>query len=128
MDNLKGVLDNAHGKELLAVVAAVHHERIGKTLDDGALSLAESLVGISSSAVRQVNGLTNLNIVGKGNVLDLDSLKGPLVEKLDLVTLLDDLLGEKSRLNNGLGLKFLNLNGFVLLVVNLLNLGVRHIF
>lgn len=37
--------------ELLSVVAAVHHERVGETLDDGALGLPEPLDGISAGGV-----------------------------------------------------------------------------
>lgn len=55
--------NNAHGHELLAVVAAVHHERVGQTLNDGALSLAETLGGVAASGVREVDGVTNLNVV-----------------------------------------------------------------
>jgi len=45
------VSNNADSHELLAVVAAVHHERVGKTLDDGALGLPESLDSISAGGV-----------------------------------------------------------------------------
>lgn len=43
--------DDAHSHELLSVVAAVHHERVGETLDDGALRLPESLDGIAAGGV-----------------------------------------------------------------------------
>lgn len=67
--NLKGVSDNADSHELLAVVAAVHHEGVGETLNDGALSLAEALSGITASGVREVDGRTNLDVVtaSRGN-------------------------------------------------------------
>ena len=61
--DLESVGHNADGLELLAVVAAVHHERVGETLDDGALGLAETLGGIAASSVRKVDGRTNLNVV-----------------------------------------------------------------
>ena len=61
--DLESVGNNADGQELLAVVAAVHHERVGETLDDGALGLAETLGGIAASSVRKVDGRTNLNVV-----------------------------------------------------------------
>jgi len=48
-DDFKGVCDDAHGHELLSVVAAVHHERVGEALDNGALCLAEALDGVLSS-------------------------------------------------------------------------------
>lgn len=55
--------NNADGHELLAAVAAVHHERVGETLDDGALSLAETLGGVTASGVREVDGRTDLDVV-----------------------------------------------------------------
>jgi len=43
--------NNAHSHELLSVVAAVHHERVGETLNDGALRLPESLDGIAAGGM-----------------------------------------------------------------------------
>ena len=39
MDDLEAVLDDPHGHQLLAVVAAVHHQRVHQALDDRAVSL-----------------------------------------------------------------------------------------
>ena len=39
MDDLEAVLDDPHGHKLLAVVAAVHHQRVHQALDDRAVSL-----------------------------------------------------------------------------------------
>ena len=38
MDDLEAVLDDADGHELLAVVVAVHHQRVHKALNNGALA------------------------------------------------------------------------------------------
>lgn len=57
VDDLKGMLDNAHSHQLLAVVAAVHHHGVGQTLHDGTLGLTETLGGITSSRVWQVLGV-----------------------------------------------------------------------
>lgn len=57
------VSNNADGHQLLAVIAAVHHERVGQALNDGAVGLAESLGGISASRVRYVDGGSDLNVV-----------------------------------------------------------------
>lgn len=54
MNDLEGVFDDAHRHQLLTVVAASHHERVGQTLDDRTLRLAETLHGESSSRVRQI--------------------------------------------------------------------------
>lgn len=49
--DLESVGDNADGHELLAVIATVHHERVGQALNDGALSFPEALDGIAASGV-----------------------------------------------------------------------------
>ncbi len=55
--------NDADGLELLAVVAAVHHERVGETLNDGAVGLAESLDSISAGGVRDVDRGTDLDVI-----------------------------------------------------------------
>lgn len=62
-DDLEGVGDNADGHQLLSVVATVHHEGVGKALDDGAVGLAEALDGIATGRVRQVDGRADLDVV-----------------------------------------------------------------
>lgn len=57
VDDLKSVLDDADSHQLLAIVAAVHHHGVGQTLHNGALGLAETLGGITSSRVWQVLGV-----------------------------------------------------------------------
>ena len=49
--DLEGVCDNADSHKLLSVVAAVHHQGVGETLDDRALRLAEALNGVPASRV-----------------------------------------------------------------------------
>ena len=46
--DFEGVSNDADSHELLAVVAAIHHERVGEALNDWALCLAESLDGITA--------------------------------------------------------------------------------
>jgi hypothetical protein len=60
--------DNANGHQLLAVVATVHHERICQALDDGALGFAESLRGISTGGVGDVDRGADLNVVAVWNI------------------------------------------------------------
>jgi hypothetical protein len=57
------VRNDADSHELLAVVTAVHHQRVGETLNDGAVGLAEPLDGIATSGVRNVDGRPDLDIV-----------------------------------------------------------------
>ena len=61
--DLERVGDDADSHELLSVVAAVHHERVGETLDDGALGLPEPLNGISASRVGDVDGGADLDVI-----------------------------------------------------------------
>jgi hypothetical protein len=51
VDNLHGVLNDADCHQLLTVVAAVHHQRVSQTLNNGALSLSESLLLVATSSV-----------------------------------------------------------------------------
>lgn len=55
--------DNADSHELLSVVAAVHHERVGETLNDWALGLAETLGSITSSRVGDVDWSADLDVI-----------------------------------------------------------------
>lgn len=112
--DLEGVGNNSDSHELLSVVAAVHHERVGQSLDDGAVGLAESLGGISASGVGDVDGVSQGNVVTvasisiskgsssegvlmsnvrQGDVADLDIVV-PLVEQLDVANLLHNILGK----------------------------------
>ena len=69
MDDFKAVLDDPDGHQLLAVVAAVHHQRVNQTLDNGALSLAEPFSGVTARAMRKELGefLLDSNIILKYN-------------------------------------------------------------
>ena len=61
--NLESVGDNADGHQLLAVVAAVHHEGVGQSLNNRAVGLAEPLDGISASGVGDVDWVSQRNVV-----------------------------------------------------------------
>ena len=51
VDDFKSVLDDTNGHELFTVVATVHHQRVDKSLDDWALSLAETLNLVATTSV-----------------------------------------------------------------------------
>jgi len=89
VDDLQAVLHDAHGHELLTVVTAEAHERYGDALHDGALSLAELLLGIPLGGVSKVSRTLALHsdVVLKSNVTDFDIVKGPLAVELDLLCL-----------------------------------------
>ena len=74
MNDLEGVGNNADSHELLAIVAAVEHESINKTLDNWHLSLAELLHGVTASRVRREHIVTERNVIRQRNVLDLNIL------------------------------------------------------
>lgn len=61
--DLESVGDNADSHQLLSVVAAVHHEGVGQSLNDGAIGLAKSLDGISASRVGDIDGVSQRNVV-----------------------------------------------------------------
>ena len=61
--NLKGVVDDPHSHELLAVITAVHHEGVGQALDDWALGLAEPLDSVAAGGVREIDGRAYLHVV-----------------------------------------------------------------
>lgn len=61
--DLESVSNDSDSHELLSVVAAVHHERVGQSLDDGAVGLAESLGGISASGMGDIDGVSERNVV-----------------------------------------------------------------
>ena len=65
MNDLEAVFNDPDGHQFLAVVAAVHHQRVDQPLDNGALSLAESLGGVTARTVRQELGKLLLD----GNVI-----------------------------------------------------------
>lgn len=65
MDDLEGVLDNSDSHQLLAVVAAVHHHGVGKTLHNGALSLAKTFSSIAAARVGEILGVLLLH----GNII-----------------------------------------------------------
>ena len=116
--DLEGVSNNPDSHELFTVVAAVHHEGVGETLDDRALGLAEALDGIATSGMGDVDGCSDLDVVAvfvqlgqsfpfhfvyggpfrlhlrQGDIPDLDLIVAPLVEELGGANLSDNLLGE----------------------------------
>lgn len=61
MDDLEGMLDDAHSHQLLPVVPAVHHHGVGEALHNGALRLAEALGRIAPGTVGQVLGILLLH-------------------------------------------------------------------
>ena len=61
--DLEGVGNDADSHELLSVVAAVHHEGVGETLNDGALGLPEALDSISAGRVGDVDGGADLDVI-----------------------------------------------------------------
>lgn len=65
VNDFKCVFNNTDGHQFLAIVSAVHHERIGQPLHDGALSLTETFGRVPTSRMRQIFGVLLFN----GNVI-----------------------------------------------------------
>merc|ERR1712006_17020 len=72
VDDLAGVLHDAHRKNLLTVVATVHHQRVGDALHDRALRLLETLLRPATSAVGKEHGSVRLrgDVVREGHIGD----------------------------------------------------------
>jgi hypothetical protein len=70
--------NDADGHELLSVVAAVHHQRVGETLDDGALCLSESLLCISAGGVGDVDWGADLDVIAIDGLLAMNSVDCPI--------------------------------------------------
>ena len=78
MDDFHSVLDDSDRHQLLSVVSSVHHERVSEPLNDGALSLPESLHRVSSGGVGNKGGVfscLNSNVVNKTDVCDLHDIE-----------------------------------------------------
>ncbi len=61
--DLESVINDANSHKLLSVVTSVHHQRVGETLNDWALCLAESLLGVSTSGVGDVDWGADLDVI-----------------------------------------------------------------
>lgn len=65
MNDFKCVFNNTDGHQFLAIVSAVHHQRVGQPLHDGALSLTETFGRVPTSRMRQIFGVLLFN----GNII-----------------------------------------------------------
>lgn len=61
--NLKCVGHNADSHELLSVVSAVHHQRVGEALNDGTICLSKSLDSIATGRMGDVDRVPDLNVI-----------------------------------------------------------------
>ncbi len=61
--DFKGVSDDSDSHKFLAVVAAVHHERVCEPFDDGTLRFSETLDGVSAGGMGDVNWRADLDVV-----------------------------------------------------------------
>jgi len=80
--DLESVGNDADGHELLAVVAAVHHERVGEALNDGAVGLAEALGGIATGGVRDIDGVAEGDVVAVTGGTQLSAYRAQVDSKL----------------------------------------------
>lgn len=61
--DFKSVSNDSDSHELLAIVAAIHHQGVGQSFDDGALCFPKSFDSVPTGGVRDVYGGTDLNVV-----------------------------------------------------------------
>ena len=80
--DFEGVGNDADGHELLSVIAAVHHQGVGETLDDGALCLAESLLCVSAGGVGDVDWGTDLDVIAVDGAVSQNSVDCPIFPAL----------------------------------------------
>jgi hypothetical protein len=93
VNDLERVRDNADGEELLSVVTTLHHQAIHKisnqpqslftdhnraipvheTLDNRHLGLLKLPLRVTASSVWEVDGMANLDVIGEGDILDLNT-------------------------------------------------------
>jgi hypothetical protein len=76
--DLEGVGNDADGHELLSVVTAVHHQRVGETLDDGALCLSESLLCVSAGGMGDVDWGPDLDVIAAERIVSHDLANLPI--------------------------------------------------
>merc|ERR1711968_115562 len=83
VDDVAGVLHDAHSHDLLTVVTAVHHERASDALYDWALSLLETLLRPTASGVGQEGcvGRLGCNVIRERDLIDSNFLEGVFVEE-----------------------------------------------
>jgi hypothetical protein len=69
MDDFQCVLDNSASHELLSRVTALLHQAARKSLNNGATSLAETLLLVASGSVRKIRGMVTFarNVILKMN-------------------------------------------------------------
>ena len=89
--DFKRVSDDSDGHLLLAVVSTVHHECVGKALNDRALCLSESLGGIFTSGVGEVDWRSDLDVIASRFVnLSISSThaqsRNPHVNEISLIS------------------------------------------
>jgi len=85
VDDLEGVLDDAHGHQLLTVAAGLLHHTANEALGDRAGSLTEALLLVAAGSVGEPHLgalLGHGDVIMKRQIRDSDVLVGPLSEKL----------------------------------------------
>ena len=96
VDDLERVRDDADGKELLAVVTTLHHHAnqsrisalgtrysrlqqlrkdapVHQSFNDRHMRLLELLLGVTASSVGEVDGMADLDVIGQGDILNLNT-------------------------------------------------------
>lgn len=91
IDDLQGTLGNGQGHELLAVVMAVQHHRVGEALHSRAPGFSEAFGRLVSCTAGQVlwHILLHRNVILQGNGTHLPVIGAPLPQGFDVRGLCD---------------------------------------
>ena len=58
---------------ILFIIGLVLNAPVDQSLDNGHLSLLELLLGVTASSVGEVDGMADLDVIGQGDILNLNT-------------------------------------------------------
>ena len=58
---------------ILVIIGLVLNAPVDQSLDNGHLSLLELLLGVTASSVGEVDGMADLDVIGQGDILNLNT-------------------------------------------------------
>jgi len=90
VDDFERMCDNTDSEKLFAVIATLHHQTeslqsmqptirsyhnlpVHKPFNDGHLSLLELFFGVSTSRMRKINCMADLNVICQRDILHFDA-------------------------------------------------------
>ena len=58
---------------ILVIIGLVLNAPVDQSLDNGHLSLLELLLSVTASSVGEVDGMADLDVIGQGDILNLNT-------------------------------------------------------